>query len=254
MAQNNIVVPSAVSTSTFPSSGVTTFGKMKSNIATILGVDGDARLEEQAGNFIRDIIDELNIKQVWRFNLVTSSPITTVAGQSDYDMPADFWKIYNARKTDGIDYMLTTLQQYDFDMLFVSQRNINGFPYILVIKNTFRDGTFMLFPTPDGTYTIELNYFKFIGKPPNDSTALDLPQPYQVIPKYGSTSRLSALVSNWQGARYWQALYDNAYREMKKSDEDDGDEELRFIQIEEMLARSYSFINPASRPRALDLF
>ena len=244
---------SAASTVT-PAAGDTTFGQMKSDIAAFYGMDQDAAKVELAGRTIKDLIDELNMKQLWVFNLVTSADMTTTNGTSTYTLPSDFWKVYNIRKTSDIDYQIDVIRQKMFDSIFISQRSINGFPYVAVIRNSFRDGNVTLFPTPDATYTFNIKYFKLISKPASDTDVIDLPRPYQVVPKYGALSRFGALNHQSDLAQYWQRLYDNAYGEMKRSDEDLGDEaNLRFLNIEETSGR-ISYINPAARPRAYDLF
>lgn len=248
-----IIVPAA--DQTFPGSGTLTFAQLKSDIGRISGILDDPGMLELAGRFVNDVVDDLNRRQTYLFNLVTSPTITTVPGQQAYSIPDDFLRVYNARKTDGIDYQLTILGQKTFDTLFVSQRNINGLPYTLNIRNAFRDGTVSLFPTPDGVYQISVNYFKLIPRLTQDSDTLDMPVQFESIVAHGARSRMLATLSQYDGAKYWNELYEQGYQVMKRFDEDDsGDEELRFIQIEEILSRSYSFINPASRPRALDLF
>lgn len=249
-----IVESSSAGSGVTPSAGDTTFGQMKSDVAAFYGMDQDSAKTALAGRVIYDIIDELNMKQVWIFNLVTSPDIVTVQGTSTYTLPTDFWKTYNARKTSDIDYQLDIVRQKQFDTMFVSQNNINGYPYVVVIRNTFRDGTVQLFPIPDAGYTFNIKYFKFITKPASDTTYLDLPTPYQVVLKYGALSRFGALNHQADLMQYWQRLFDQAYADMKASDEDLGDETaLRMMNIEEIAGRS-SYINPSVRPRAYDMF
>jgi hypothetical protein len=249
-----IVDSSSAGSGVTPAAGDTTFGQMKSDVAAFYGMDQDSAKVALAGRVIFDIIDELNMKQVWIFNMVTSAPIVTVSATSTYSLPTDFWKAYNARKTSDIDYQLDIIRQKQFDTMFVSQLNINGYPYVLVIKNTFRNGTVQLFPVPDAGYTFTINYFKFITKPASDTSYLDLPTPYQVVLKYGALSRFGALNHQPDLMQFWQKLYDQAYADMKASDEDLGDEvDLRFMNVEEIAGRS-SYINPSVRPRAYDMF
>lgn len=247
-----IVVPA--SGATFPGSGTQTFAQIKSDIARLAGLLDDPGMEQLAGRFLNDIIDDLNRRQVWIFNLVTSPDITTVSGTQTYAIPADWFRIYNSRRTDSLDYQLSVLGQKTFDTLFQSQRSINGIPYILTIRNAFRQGTVSLFPIPDGAYTISINYFKLIGRLSADSDTLDLPRPFESVVTNGARSRIMATVSQFEGAKYWGDLYEQAYQFMKRSDEDSaGDEELRFFNIEEIAARGMNFLNPGARPRAYDL-
>lgn len=249
-----IVVSSGAASTVTPAAGDLNFGQIKSNVAAYFGMDQDFSKVALAGQAVKEIIDQLNMRQVWVFNLVTSPEFNTSAGTTEYNLPTDFWKVYNARKSSDIDYQIDVVRQRQFDQIFVSQRNINGFPFVMVIKNTFRDGKVRLFPTPDAGYTFNIKYFKLIGKPTADTDFLDLPQPYQIVPQYGAKSRFAALVNQPSLMTYWQNLYDKAYGEMKANDEDMGDENtLRFLNVEEVAGR-VSYINPAARPRAYDLY
>lgn len=248
----HIVVPA--SSSVVPSGGTKTFKQMKTDVAMNFGLDNDPARVELCGRMIHSTIDELNRKQVYVFNIVESAPIVTAAGDPTYALESEFWKVYNARKTSDIDYALTTMRQVDFDNIFVSQSNINGYPYVMVIRNTFRDAQVTLFPTPDGIYTFVIRYFKLISKPSGDEEYLDLPEPYQSVVEYGAMSKAAAFVHQMDLAKYWSDKFHEGYSDMSRSDEDAGDEVPRFINIEEVLARSTSYINPAARPRAYDLW
>ena len=236
-----------------PAQGDTTFGVMKSDIAAYFGMDRDPSKVELAGRFIRDVIDQLNLKQTWDFNLVTSSPITTSQGTSTYSIPSDFWKVYNARKSNDVDFQLDVMRQKSFDSVFLSQRLITGQPYIMVIKNTFRDGTVTLFPTPDGVHAIPINYYKLIAKPTSNEDLLDMPRPYQIVVKHGALAFMAGVAGDPGNQRYFQALFDREVEQMTDADEDIGDEHLRFLNVEEITAR-WSYDNVASRPRAYDLW
>lgn len=240
---------------TFPGSGTKTLASIKGDIATIAGVKDDPAMEALITRFLNDIIDDLNRRQVWLFNLVTSPNITTVAGTAAYSIPSDWLRIYNARKTDSLDYQLSILGQRTFDTLFQSQRDINGYPYTLTIKNAFRNGTVSLFPVPDAVYTISINYFRLIPRLTSDTSTLDLPIHYESVVTDGATAKILATLSQFEAAKYWSDLYNTGYQTMKRADEDSaGDEELRFINIEEIAARGLNFLNPAARPRAFDLW
>jgi len=247
-----LTTSTASAAATFPGSADETFGTMKHDICAFYGMEDDPAKVELAGRIVRRVIDDLNRKQVWTFNIVTSSPISTVAAQPTIAIPGDFWKTYNSRKTDSIDYTLTGMRQYDFDVRYQNQANITGYPYVFVIKNTFRDGTVELFPTPDAVYTIRIRYFKLIGKPSANEDLMDLPRPYQTVPYYGALSQMGVLNGDMDQANYWKTMHDSSYFEMKQSDEDSGDENLRFMNIEE--GRQYSYLSPDQRPRAYDLF
>lgn len=243
---------SAETTGLTPGKGDETFRAMKNDVAEEFGLDLDPKKIAFCGRRIRDTIDELNAKKLWRFNLIQAADITTEAGEPTIEVPPDLWRVYNARKTDGIDYRIDSAQQDTVDLMFQSQNGITGFPYVATNFNIFRDGTIRLFPTPDSVYVITLRYFKLIGKPSADGDYLDLPRPYQCVPRYGAKAKVAAFLQQASAMAYWEGKYQEVYRDMNRSDEDTGDENLRFVSIEELGA--YSYMNPSIRPRMLDFY
>jgi hypothetical protein len=245
-----------MSTVSLPNAGTTfrstkLFSQMAKDIAKRFGIDGDDEEELYVRRQIELVIDELNTMKLWRFNLLESATITGQAGQSDYALPANLWRMYNARKTNDIDYSLSHLRQYGYDTLFQSQNNITGHSYIYVTFNIYRDGTMELFPQPEGGEEYVVRYFQLISKPSTDET-LDIPEPYQMVPEYGASALVASYVD--QDTKFWTMKYEQGKQMMIDDDEDEGDENLRFINIEEYDARNMAFINPALRPRYLDFY
>ena len=236
---------------TTPGSGTVRFQDIKSDIAQYYGLDKDPDKVAWIGRQFFDVIDDLNRKKLWRFNLIAADEFDTVNGTADYAIPSDLWGIYSVRKEDEIDFLMTGLRQHNLDVMFQSQNGITGYPYTTTNFNLFRDGTIKLFPTPDAAYTMLIRYFKLITKPADDGY-LDMPEPYQSVPKYGTLARVAKMLG--EDPFYWQGLFKEAYDEMNFMDEDDGDENLRFISIDEMRGRGTDYINPNVRPRYLDLY
>ena len=255
MPPETIIIPS--SQPPVPMGADYTFGQMRSDVAGAFGMDGDFNKEALAGRYIQGCVDDMNMRQTWDFNIVSSPEIPTVAGQKDYSLVTyapDFWKTYNVRKTSDIDYMISTLRQKVFDTMVISQKNITGFPYLMTIKNGFRDGLVSLFPAPDTVYTFKLNYYKLIQRPGNDTSPLDLPPPYQRVPYWGAC-RMMALYNNQIAlAVQYEKLYEQGLKTASHSDEDIGDEDLRFVNIEEIMSRGVNWSQPGIRPRAYDFF
>ncbi len=250
MAQPNPVSTAAPTT---PAGLANSYARLINDIAVYFGLDGDADKEEWIGRQIHDLIDDLNMVKLWRFNLILASPINTQTGVDTYALPADLWSIYSVRKSDDIDYRLDGLRQGTFDILFQSQNNILGFPYIDVQFNVYRDGTIKLFPAPDGVYEILIRYFKLIEKPLSKDSPIDIPSPFHAVVKYGTLARVASLVGEANAVAYWEGKYQEMLQEMKDRDDYIADENLRFINIEEIGSR-HSYINPNVRPRALDLY
>jgi hypothetical protein len=236
---------------TTPGAGDRTLNQIADDIAQLFGLDGDPKKVALCKHMVWDVLDDLNRKKLWRFNLIASDTITSTAGVGTLTMPANIFKLYQTRKTSGVDYTLDTLREHTANILFTSQSGITGFPYAQIDFNLYRDGTIRLFPVPDAAYDFVVRYFQLIGKP-GDAEFLDMPRPYQTVPKYGACARIAAMFD--KGAlTYWEGKFQEAYGEMNAMDEDTGDEFLRFINIEELSGRT-SYTNPAARPRFIDLY
>lgn len=237
---------------TVPGSGDETFGSLGADIAEEFGLHMDPQKVAFCKRRLRDAIDDLNRKKLWRFNLIQAADVTTTPGSATISVPADLWRLYSTRKSDATDYRLDGIQQDTMDVLFQSQSAITGYPYIAANFNIFRDGTLRLFPTPDGAYTITLRYFRLIAKPASDDDYLDLPRPYQQVPVYGAKAKVAALTQQATLMAFWSREFQQAYADMNRSDEESGDENLRFINIEEL--GQTGFVNPSVRPRMLDFY
>ena len=51
--------------------------------------------------------------------------------------------------------------------------------------------------------------------------------------------------------KYWEGKYQEVYSDLQRMDEDLGDEDLRFVNTEEIQG---NYLNPNARPRFLDLW
>jgi hypothetical protein len=227
---------------------------MAVDVGTFFGIDKNPEKDAFIRRVIHSIVDDLNRKKLWGFNLIEAADFNSVAGQADYSLASvapTLWRVYNLRKSSGIDYTLTGVRQGVHDILFQSQSGITGFPYVRVNFNIYRDGQLTLFPPPDGVYSFSLRYYRLIPHPNGDGVYLDLPTPYQSVVEYGACARIAALMSN-DTLGYWQGLFDRSYEEMNQMDENEDDEPLRMVNIEELGRASY--MSPASRPRFLDLY
>lgn len=238
-------------TGTFPNTGRQQFSQLRQDCLSYVGLDGDARLDALAGRFLHDIIDDLNRRKLWKFNLIQAADITTSAGTATYPVPADLWQIYSVRKADSVDYLMTSMQPRQFDIMFQSQNAITGYPYIRTHFNIYRDGTFKLFPTPDGAYTVVLRYFRLIPKPTQDGETLDVPPPYQSVIKYGLLARL-AVFANHPRLDYWEAKFEQGYKEMNRADEHQDDAMLRLASMQE--TSKFAYLNPNARVRYADWY
>ena len=95
-----------------------------------------------------------------------------------------------------------------------------------------------------------------IARPTDLNSFIDMPQPYQSIPKFLALSHMAQFVGDSARSQgeYWKREYEQAYQEMNEMDEGVDDEHLRFVSGEEIAAMARSYINPNGRPAYLDMF
>jgi len=245
---------------TTPSGGRTTLQQMRDDICAFYGMEDDSKQEARAVRLIQDAIESLNRRKLWQFNLYQAASFNTVQGTETYSLTTlapQLWKVYSLRKSDSAGYSLTGMRQAVFDRMFPGQSGITGYPGVRVDFNIYRDGLLRIFPAPDAVYPMQLRYFRLIAKPTDLASAIDLPQPYQSVPKFMAMSHMAQFVGDSARSQgeYWKREYEQAYQEMLESDEGVDDEIPRFITSEELSSRMQDWINPNGRPAAyLDFF
>ena len=237
---------------TIPSTGKVTYKKVRYTILKPFGLDKDTEMDELCKLVIGEILDEIDLKRRWKFNLIKAADITTVQGTKEYSIPSDLWGIYSTRKTDDIDYLISGMEQYTKDVIYNSQNNITGYPYVSTQFNIYRDGKIELFPIPDAAYTISLRYFRKNVKPTVDDNPLDMASPYVSMIQAGARSHFAAVVGKSTLMGYWESKYQERFADAKLSDEDVGDEDLKFRNADDVGGASY--VNPNVRPHFLDFF
>jgi hypothetical protein len=241
---------------TTPAGNHVTLGQMVSDVAEWYGFSGDNEREGLCRRAIQGAVHDLNRKRLWRFNLIEAASFNTVVGTATYSLTTiapQLWRVYNLRNSSAPDYTLMGTQQGTYDMMFQSQSGVTGAPFARVDFNIYRDSTIKIQPAPDGVYSMTLRYFKVIDTPTDDTAGLDLPQPYQTIPKYQALYHMGLYVGSREADR-WKGEYEQGVKDMEMMDDDTGDEILRFYNVEEVMSNAAQYGNLSSRPRYLDFY
>jgi hypothetical protein len=105
----------------------------------------------------------LRIATMYDFpQLETSTTITTSSGTAEYDFSvSDINKVENVQDaTNGL--RLRAISGYQYDTYTQSTSTITGTPVFYHLSGVASDGSWQItfFPTPDGTYTINVDYKK----------------------------------------------------------------------------------------------
>jgi hypothetical protein len=247
--------PTILATTT-PAGNHITLGQMVSDVAEWYGYDGDIDREALCRRAVQGAIHDLNRRRLWRFNLIESASFNTVAGTAEYSLATiapDLWRVYNVRNEGSPDSTLIGMERASYDLMFQSRSGITGYPFARIDFNIYRDGEIIIAPPPDSVYPLTLRYYRLIAIPSDDSAGLDLPQPYQNLPKYQALYHMGLFCGSKE-ANNWKSEYEQGVAEMMKMDEDPSDEILRFMNRDEIESSLYANMQPSNRPRFLDFY
>ena len=176
-------------------------------------------------NKIRQCQRKLNREYNFWFSLAVNT-ITTVADQSEYDLPADFKEMEKCYFTvDGQSYGTPVLSQVDLtDHL---DRGMQQVSYSTEYPSKFRiDGTHLhLYPAPSEIRTLNLVYWKFLPLVTITSDALfrafaedDIGLYCDEAIIYNVTMQIKLMQDEWQSASMYKDMYYEALQGAMQED------------------------------------
>ena len=115
----------------------------------------DANLLE----FINSAYQDVSTEHAWHWREATQS-ITTTAGDSTYDAPADWHSTLSMTITGSGDIVGRVLQRRSWKWTRrVSHTNVQSIPAFYCEY----DGVFYIYPSPDGVYTVDHRYLQTVS-------------------------------------------------------------------------------------------
>lgn len=156
-------------------------------------------------------LDEAHKKIARRINIRTrtdTESISTTSGVSTYALPSDFGRIISISDTDLND-PIESLDMRTFDDLTVE----SGQPYFYTIIQ----GNINLYPTPNGTYNLQLRYYTLPTTLSSSGTVVDpvTPEDYDNILVDYALSKAYAAEHDYKAADYHRNLFIDSLANMK---------------------------------------
>lgn len=162
--------------------GVSSGSDIISQVARIVGGEGEILIRQQAADCVNRVRIELN-QYEFAFTKTTAPTVTLVNGTDTYALPTAFNRPSYARLIDAQGNPYRTLDYYDehsYAHINQTQQNVTGLPLLYTLRNSFGDGLITLFPIPDSVaaanYRLVDEYYARIGAIADTPDPVNLPE------------------------------------------------------------------------------
>lgn len=191
-----------------------TYTELATDIATWLNRTGMTAVTDEIEHFVAFAQSKVARTIDLNAMLNTTSGMTT----ADLTVPTGLLRVKSFSVVDSSDTV--ELQGVPYR----KAKNVSsttGTPKYYAIEN----GSFILAPTPDQTYSLELTYYKALTPVSPTNATNWLSDTYPEVILYGALLEASLFIKDDQRAMVWKTKFDEALEEMKKSDDTMGYEE-----------------------------
>lgn len=189
---------------------LSTYSELKNSVENYLN-------RSDITNVIPDFItlteNRLNRELRVRANMVRATT-TTTSGTAFYDLPSDLIELRNITyDTSSSSYALTYLSPESSSREYGSTGN--GFPraYTNLGKNI------KLAPTPDGAYTININYFQKLNSLSDSVTSNDILTEFPDLYLFGSCMEGAIYLNDTEQTQRFASIFQATLDEVKRSEE-----------------------------------
>jgi hypothetical protein len=179
---------------------ITTYAELQSSIADFLNRDD---LASVTTSFISLAEADMQRRiRHWRMEERSTAELDTQYSA----IPADFVEIIRFHVTDNGTNPLELISQSELLQLKARSRNTAGKPKFYA----FTAGELEVYPTPDGTYNVELYYIASIPALSDSNTSNWLLERYPDAYLYGALVHSAPYLKDDARIQVWAALYQNA--------------------------------------------
>ena len=188
---------------------ITTYAELKSSITDFLNRDD---LDTVAPDFITLAEADLSRKvRHWRMEGRATADI-----DSKYSaIPADFLEVITLHVTSGNLRPLELISQAEMLQRRYENLDTSGKPAYYALTA----GEIEVYPTPDGTYTTELYYYKRISALSDSNTSNWLLEYFPDAYLYGSLVHSAPYLKDDARLQLWAALYEQAIASINRESE-----------------------------------
>ncbi len=186
---------------------ILTFAQAKAQVAQTIGNSTDTDALTEAGAEIQRVVEELNLKDLdW---LTAEQTIPLVVGTDEYNLSADFRKVYSVRLETN-KRPLKYIEQRVWDRSIYDQTsNRTPWGYNIFPRSSNTVAQIRILPPPASVENILVKYYKLMATPSVDGTALDIVERYQAWIIYQARANILANHGeNDSRIMYWQGKAD----------------------------------------------
>jgi len=188
---------------------ITTYAELKSSITDFLNRDD---LDTVAPDFITLAEADLSRKvRHWRMEGRATAEIDTQYSA----IPADFLEVITFHVTSGNLRPLELISQAEMLQRRYENLDTSGKPAYYALTA----GEIEVYPTPDGTYTTELYYYKRISALSDGNTSNWLLEYFPDAYLYGSLVHSAPYLKDDARLQLWAALYEQAIASINRESE-----------------------------------
>ena len=188
---------------------ITTYAELKSSITDFLNRDD---LDTVAPDFITLAEADLSRKvRHWRMEGRATAEIDTQYSA----IPADFLEVITFHVTSGNLRPLELISQAEMLQRRYENLDTSGKPAYYALTA----GEIEVYPTPDGTYTTELSYYKRISALSDSNTSNWLLEYFPDAYLYGSLVHSAPYLKDDARLQLWAALYEQAIASINRESE-----------------------------------
>ncbi len=206
-------------------------------VVRIYGLEGNDEAKSIALDNLDDEIKEIN-KELWEFNIVSTSAIPVVEKDEDYTLPTLFYReklaYFEETSTGNRGEPMVYMDWVSFRRLYGSyDKSFTDRPRAYSVKNSQREGLVYLGQRPDAdtqdNFTLYMDYYRRI--PLLSTTAqLEIPQEVENMLLYGAQMRFARDIVgvSHPDVNTYKALHDDAKTQLAEIDRRHPDEVTRF--------------------------
>ena len=188
---------------------ITTYAELKSSITDFLNRDD---LDTVAPDFITLAEADLSRKvRHWRMEGRATAEIDTQYSA----IPADFLEVITFHVTSGNLRPLELISQAEMLQRRYENLDTSGKPAYYALTA----GEIEVYPTPDGTYTTELYYYKRISALSDSNTSNWMLEYFPDAYLYGSLVHSAPYLKDDARLQLWAALYEQAIASINRESE-----------------------------------
>jgi len=211
---------------------ILTYAQAKAQVAKVVGNQADTTILSEAGDAIQRAFDKLDKNDFeWTFKETSgASDISIVAGTTDYNLPADFRKVYSCRTITNDKRPLQYVSQRAWDKHTWDQTSYQFlFAYNIIPRGSNTQDKIRVIGTPSRSDTLRVRYYRTLTRPSTDGTALDIVERYQDWVIFYSRYLVLAEHREMDTAMFWKGMADEMWGMMTSEDQIQPEEDTNMV-------------------------